>query len=86
MCLLVEGMIIKLLYGIYRGQHLLEEAIPEPSENRLWHTPLNLRLIICMLTKDEADDRTWGLSASGGSAEMVGIAFGKTFQAVSIVL
>ena len=33
-----------------------------------------------------ADGRTWGLSASGGSAETVGAAFGKTFQALSIVL
>ena len=30
--------------------------------------------------------RTWGLSASGGNAESVGAAFGKTFQAISIVL
>lgn len=30
--------------------------------------------------------RTWGLSASGANAESVGAAFGKTFQAISIVL
>lgn len=35
---------------------------------------------------ENADDRTWGLSASGGGAETVGAAFGKTFQALSIVL
>jgi hypothetical protein len=36
---------------------------------------------LCGLTS-----RTWGLSASGGSAETVGMAYGKTFQAVSVVL
>ena len=88
MFLLVEGMINKLYYGTYRERVHQDEVILEQFVNQHWVTTQNPKLIICMFPCYAAytRTRTWGMSASGGIAETVGIVYGKTFQAVSIVL
>jgi len=79
-------MITKLSYGIYPGS--LEDA-PTPASYESLRLPLapTLKSTICMASVlASADGRTWGLNASGGSAETVGLAFGKTLQGVSVLL
>ena len=56
-----------------------EPTLAYNTESEINNLYFALRLI-------RANRRTWGLGALGGSAETVGAAFGKTFQAISIVL
>lgn len=79
-------MIVKRWCGICRELAPEVVVIPAQSENQRLHLALILRSTTCTLMIDDANNRTWGMSATGGSAETVGMAFGKTFQAVSIVL